>query len=172
MELILVRHTKVAVEGVCYGFSDVDLADTFEEEKDEVLKKVDSTNSVIFSSPLSRCTKLASHISSKYKSDERIKELNFGDWEMKKWDDLSDPEFDVWMNDYINYKCPNGESLLDMKDRVEAFYKGIATGNYDKVILVTHGGVIRLFHHLINGIYLDEIFNIKIEYGDVIKFNG
>ena len=170
MEIILVRHTKVAVKGTCYGFSDVDLADTFEQEKDEVLKKVDSTNTVVYSSPLSRCTKLAHYITSDFKIDDRIKELNFGDWEMKRWDDLSDPEFDDWMNDYINYKCPNGESLLDMKSRVEAFYKEISSGNNDRVIIVTHGGVIRLFNHLINGVALDKIFDIKIEYGEVHTF--
>lgn len=171
MELILVRHTKVAVNGVCYGFSDVELNDTFLQEKEEVLKKVDSTNAVVISSPSSRCTKLASFISSDYKTDDSIKELNFGDWEMKRWDDISDPEFDVWMNDYINYRCPNGESLLDMKSRVEVFYNKITSLNYDKVILVTHSGVVRLFHHLLNDIALDKIFDIKIEYGDVHTFN-
>ena len=167
MEIVLVRHTKVAVSGVCYGFSDVELADTFEQEKEEVLKKVDSSNAVIFSSPSSRCTKLASSISETFETDDRIKELNFGDWEMRKWDDLSDPEFDVWMNDYINHRCPNGESLIDMKNRVEEFYKEISSSKHKKIIVVTHGGVIRLFHHLINEIPLDKIFDLKIEYGGV-----
>ena len=171
MELILVRHTKVAVKGVCYGFSDVNLADTFEREKDEVLKIVDTKGILVVSSPLSRCTKLASYLSSKFQTDKRIKELNFGDWEMKKWDDLSDPKFDIWMNDYINYKCPNGESLLDMKSRVEDFYKEITSKNYNKVIIVTHGGVIRLFYHLIKGVSLENIFDIKIEYGEVHTFS-
>lgn len=171
MELILIRHTKVAVNGVCYGFSDVELNDTFLQEKEEVLTKVDSSNAVVFSSPSTRCTKLASFIYSDYKTDDRIKELNFGDWEMKRWDDISDPEFDVWMNDYINYRCPNGESLLDMKSRVEAFHKEITSLGYDKVILVTHSGVVRLFHHLLNDVVLDKIFDLKIEYGDVHSFN-
>jgi len=74
------------------------------------------------------------------------------------------------MNNYINYRCPNGESLLDMKSRVEDFYKDIISKNYEKVIVVTHGGVIRLFNHLINEVPLDKIFDIKIEYGDVVKF--
>ena len=170
MELILVRHTRVAIKDICYGFADVELADTFEKEKDEVLKKIDSSNAVVFSSTSSRCTKLAKYISEDFKTDARIKELNFGNWELKKWDDLSDPEFDVWMNDYINYRCPNGESLLDMKSRVEDFYKDIISKNHEKVIVVTHGGVIRLFNHLINEVPLDKIFDIKIEYGDVVKF--
>jgi len=171
MEIILVRHTKVAVKGICYGFSNVKLANTFIHEKDEVIAKIDSTNAVVYSSTLSRCIKLAHHISPDFKTDKRIKELNFGDWELKKWNDLSDPEFNTWMNDYISYRCPNGESLLDMKSRVEAFYKYISSQNYNKVIVVTHGGVIRLFHHLINNVPLDEIFDIKIDYGSIHTFS-
>ena len=171
MELILVRHTKVAVDGLCYGFSDVDLADSFIAEKDEVLKKVDSNDAVVISSSSSRCTKLASYISYDYSTDDRIKELNFGDWELKRWDDLSDPEFDVWMNDYVKYKCPNGESLLQMKGRVEDFYKELVSKNYQKVILVTHSGVVRIFHHLLKGIPLEDIFNVEIDYGGVHTFN-
>ncbi len=171
MELILVRHTKVGVDGVCYGFSDVNLADSFEYEKEEVIKKLDFSNSVVISSPSTRCTKLANFISFDYRIDERIKELNFGDWEMKRWDDISDPEFDVWMNDYVNYKCPNGESLLDMKSRVEEFYQELISSKEKKLIIVTHSGVIRLFHHLINNVSLDKIFDFKVEYGGIYTFN-
>jgi len=170
MEIILVRHTKVGISGVCYGFSDVKLANTFEQEKKEVLKKVGLTNAVVFSSPLSRCTKLASSISNTFGTDNRIKELNFGDWEMRKWDNLSDPEFDIWMNDYINYKCPNGESLTEMKNRVEEFYKEILSSKQKKIVVVTHAGVIRIFYHLINGVPLDKIFDLKIEHGGVYNF--
>ncbi len=97
-------------------------------------------------------------------------ELNFGIWEMQKWDEINDERLDTWMNNYIEYRCPKGESLLDMKLRVDDFIKDIKLKNRDLTI-VTHGGVIRLFYHLINKVPLDKIFNLKIEYGDVHKFN-
>lgn len=170
MEIVLIRHTKVASNGVCYGFSDVDVADSFEIEKNEILLKNDFSGIKVISSPLNRCTKLASKISESYKTDHRLKELNFGDWEMQKWDEISDPEFDTWMNNYINYKCPNGESLLDMKSRVEEFYLELISSDLEKVVIVTHAGVIRLFYHLIKGVPLDQIFNLKIGYGDTLTF--
>jgi len=170
MELILIRHTRVATSGVCYGFSDVDLADTFELEKNIIIEKNEFNNTNVFSSTLSRCTKLASSLSSVYTTDDRIKELNFGDWEMQKWDEITDPRFDAWMKDYVNYRCPNGESLIDMKNRVEEFYNELISSEYSKLVVVTHAGVIRLFHHLINGVTLDKMFDIKIDYGEVIRF--
>ena len=41
MKLILVRHTSVAVEkGVCYGRTDVPLADSFPDEAREVKQRL------------------------------------------------------------------------------------------------------------------------------------
>jgi len=54
MRLIVIRHTKVAVEsGICYGQSDVAVADSFEEEKKQVLNRVQNVRfDKIYSSPL------------------------------------------------------------------------------------------------------------------------
>ena len=47
-------------------------------------EKVDLKRVLIFSSSLKRCKKLASQLSKDFIIDSRLKELNFGDWEMKK----------------------------------------------------------------------------------------
>ena len=171
MELILIRHTKVAIEkGICYGQSDISVADTFTMEKDLIIQNLDTSNAKIISSPLKRCTKLANYISKDYHTDNRIMELNFGSWEMQKWDDIKDPRLDIWMNNYIEYSCPNGESLLDMKERVSDFYLDIKQLNQQKLIIITHGGVIKLFYHLIKQIELNKIFDIKVDFGEIHSF--
>ncbi|RUA10953.1 MAG: alpha-ribazole phosphatase [Flavobacteriia bacterium] len=172
MELILIRHTRLKIKkGICYGQSEVPVDKTFEKEKKAILKNLDLSNARTISSPLKRCTKLAGCISENYKTDERIMELNFGDWEMQKWDDIKDPELDIWMNNYIEYPCPNGESLLSMKERVVQFYEDLKLQNQQKWIIITHGGVIRLFYHIIQGVELDKIFNVKIKFGEIHSFN-
>jgi len=171
MELILIRHTRLAIEkGTCYGQSEVPVSSTFEKEKNQILKNITSLDAHIISSPLKRCTKLANCISKKYQIDNRIMELNFGNWEMQKWDEIKDVELDIWMNNYIEHRCPNGESLLDMKDRVQQFYNELKLQNHKKVIIITHGGVIRLLYHLIEGVELDKIFNLKIDFGETHRF--
>ena len=64
MKVTLIRHTKVALpEGTCYGWSDVALADTFEQEaaatKHNLQKNLPFD--AIFSSPLTRARQLAAY---------------------------------------------------------------------------------------------------------------
>ena len=68
MKVTLIRHTKVAVpEGTCYGWSDVALADTFEQEaaatKHNLQKNLPFD--AIFSSPLTRARQLAAYCGSR-----------------------------------------------------------------------------------------------------------
>ena len=86
MEIYLVRHTKVAVPpGIVYGHTDVSLSDSFEEEAAVVRKKVEGICfDAVWSSPLSRCVRLANYCGFRnIQTDDRLKELNFGEWELK-----------------------------------------------------------------------------------------
>ena len=94
MKITLIRHTRVAVEtGICYGWSDVGVAPSFETEASRVKENISNEQfDIVYSSPLSRCRKLAAFCGFHEPIlDDRLKELNFGEWEMKKWDDLTTP---------------------------------------------------------------------------------
>ena len=90
MNLFAIRHTSVAVEpGICYGQTDVPVADSFIVEKEKLAAQLYNVEfDKIYSSPLSRCKLLAENLFQKEQIvfDERLKELNFGDWELKTWD--------------------------------------------------------------------------------------
>lgn len=94
MNVYLIRHTSVAVpQGTCYGQSDVPVKDSFEEEATAVLRQIkDIRFDKVYCSPLSRCVKLAAYCGyPNAEREERIKEIDFGDWEMKKYDEIEDP---------------------------------------------------------------------------------
>ncbi|MBP9602117.1 MAG: alpha-ribazole phosphatase [Lutibacter sp.] len=171
MEIYLVRHTTPAIEkGVCYGQTDLNVAETFEEEVELVLKNLeDRTHSKVFTSPLIRCKKLALKISNQITEDDRLKEINFGDWELLKWDDIDRNELDVWMKDYVNIEVPNGESCLQLFDRNIAFFKEIIQLKHPKTIIVCHAGVIRSILSYINNTNIEDSYNIAIDYGQVFK---
>ena len=40
--------------------------------------------------------------------DNRLKEINFGAWEMQSYDDITDPKLQEWFDDYINVRPPEG----------------------------------------------------------------
>ncbi len=162
MEVYLIRHTAVAVEqGVCYGQKDVDLAITYPEELEEVKKQLEGIEfDAIYASPLTRTKKLATDIfGENIITDERIMELNFGDWEGKVWEEIKDPLLPKWMDDFVNRKCSNGESFVMLRDRVLDFWNEICQKHPRRVVVFTHGGVIRTIQATIKGIKLEESFN-------------
>lgn len=75
-------------------------------------------------------------------------EMNFGEWEMQSWDALPRDALDTWAADPLGFAPPGGESVMQMQARVLAFLRERAE---DDLLLVTHGGVIKLLWGLIHG---------------------
>lgn len=169
MEVYLIRHTKLVVPNeVCYGQSDIETAPTFEEEKDRVLQQLPPDLNLVISSPLSRCLKLARHIPvPQLKTDARLMEMNFGEWELKKWDDIDQKSLKAWMDDYVNIAPPGGESMLQMHERVMECWQEIRKLSHQKIAIVSHSGAIRMILAKERGMPLKSIFDIKATYGSV-----
>lgn len=170
MEIYLIRHTAPLIEkGLIYGRLDVALADSFMKESELVLKQLPDVLDAVYSSPSSRCTLLAGAISSVYQTDGALYELNFGDWEGKTWDGVAGDECDTWMNDFVNCATPNGESMVMMQARVMKFWGNLLLKPFQKVAVVTHGGVIRILLAKYRSVLLKDSFEIKIAMGEVVK---
>ena len=169
MEIYLIRHTTPDIEkSVCYGQSDISIASTFEYEASIVQEKLKNISfDVVYSSPLSRCIELAKMITSNFYTDNRLKELNFGDWELKSWCDIPLTESQYWMDDFVNASTPNGESYLELQERVIDFYKELIIKPYQTVIIVSHAGVIRALLSFLRGIDLKDSFEIRVDYGEI-----
>jgi alpha-ribazole phosphatase len=176
MKLYVIRHTKVAVEsGICYGQSNVGVASSFNAEKEQVAHQVSNVNfDKIYSSPLIRCKQLAEGLfqNKQLVFDARLKELNFGDWELKTWDDIyAQEQGKVWMDNYQTLPTLNGESYPEMVERVSEFLNEISEHKYKNVAVVAHAGVIRIFKSLIEKQSINELFKtFKPAYGSVTKF--
>ena len=176
MKLTLVRHTSVDVPaGICYGSADVPLAPTFRIEMEQIRKKLKmGTFDAVFSSPLSRCTKLACEIvpENDFRIDDRLTELDFGDWEMVDWNVLFESEDGKkWFADYVNTRCPNGESCADLIKRVEMFLNELRQNSHKRVLVFTHAGVIRATMCLLQHKTPEEAFQTPLEYGQITTFN-
>tara|TARA_A100001037_G_scaffold277405_1_gene277436 strand:+ start:66 stop:644 length:579 start_codon:yes stop_codon:yes gene_type:complete len=147
MKLYFLRHTSLNVEiDVFYGQTDLDVSDRFEEEVKLIQKKIKNfnidTNSIkVYSSPLKRCIKLTNKLTENYVVDERIKEMNLGDWEMKRMSSISKKEKLDWENNLLSFKIPNGESNNEFLKRLKSFLEDIFKFNEDALI-VCHAGSI------------------------------
>lgn len=173
MEIYLVRHTSVDVPaGYAYGQTDVPLKPSFEAEADMVKQQLDDlVFDKIWTSPLSRCVKLASHCGFPNAiKEERIKEINFGEWEMKSWEELSsDPRSKEWFDDWINCPAPNGESLMDQYRRISDFIEELRHSGLNRVCLFAHGGVLTCARVYAGEYPLKDAFKNVPPYGTVIK---
>ncbi|MBQ4821750.1 alpha-ribazole phosphatase [Aquimarina sp. MMG016] len=171
MEIHLVRHTTPDIKkGICYGQSNLGVTDSFQSEVEKIhqqipINKIDK----IYSSPLQRCKRLAETFNHQIIFDDRLKELNFGDWELKPWDDINQKEIDPWMKDFVNVQVPNGESYVMLQQRVMEFYKSLYHSSTEKIVIVTHAGPMRALIASLQEIELKDSFSIKIGYGEVIK---
>ena len=147
MKLFFLRHTSLNVDiDVFYGQTDLDVSDRFEEEVKLIQKKIKNfnidTNSIkVYSSPLKRCIKLTNKLTENYIVDQRIKEMNLGDWEMKKMSSISKKEKLDWENNLLSFKIPNGESNNEFLKRLKSFLEDIFKLNEDALI-VCHAGSI------------------------------
>jgi alpha-ribazole phosphatase len=86
--------------------------------------------------------------------DYRLNERDFGIFENKTYKEICDKyplEQKVWEENWIDYKIPCGESVLEAYARVEEFMKFLEKGNYENCLVVTHGGIIRLIYSYILG---------------------
>jgi alpha-ribazole phosphatase len=172
MNLYLIRHTKVDVKPrVCYGQTDVDVAPTFTEEAQKVKEEIqDIPFCKIYSSPLKRCQKLSEFLfADKITFDDRLMELNFGNWEMQEWDKITGSEYHKWMNDYIETPCLNGESFRELHKRVGSFIEDLKKEQFENVAIVAHGGSIRSIILNITNKDLKDAFKTQVDYGEVIK---
>ena len=169
--IYLIRHTKPAVkQGTCYGWTDLDVDSSFPAELSVIKEKTeDFSKFKIFSSPLQRCAKLAQNLADgqDIKYDDRLRELNFGEWEGLIWDKIPQEEMKEWGSDYINKKVPGGESYSQLLDRVKEFWSEINIKN--KTVIVAHDGVLRAILLFLLEMKKENVFRLNLEYGAIIK---
>ena len=170
MELILVRHTSVAVaKGTCYGWTDVALSDTFEQEATltRTALLAYAPFDAAYSSPLSRATRLASFCGFENATlDPRLREMHMGDWEMQRFDEIVDDNLQRWYADYMNVRRTNGEGFPDIYARVSSFLNMLKTQTHRRVVVFAHGGVL-----ICAGIYTG-LFKRENAFDNLTPFGG
>jgi len=173
MLIHLIRHTAVAAPGICYGYTDVPLADTFAAEAAVLKAKllpVPPAGYPVFSSPAARCLALAAEFAADITTDERLREMNFGTWENRPWTELSPAETEPWMADYVTLAPPQGETFRAMQERAAAFLTDLSTAPADATeprLVFSHGGTIRALVCACLEVPLRNAFQLRIDYASV-----
>ncbi len=168
MRLILVRHPKPLHEpGICYGRLDLECEPGAVEAAVARLGAIADTARV-FSSPARRARDLAARLSAEAVVDPRLQELNFGDWEGRRWQDLGREAIEAWNHGLPDSAPPNGETLSAMAARCDAWLKSLKP-SASPALAVTHAGPIRLIQAILRGEPLLSHFSDAIPFAEPIE---
>jgi alpha-ribazole phosphatase len=131
----------------------------------------------IVTSPLQRCADFARQLAEKLDvtvdQDDRLKELYFGTWEGKTASEImlenADRLSQFWQSPQT-FCAPQGEMLVDFESRVIAAWQDIIKRTeYQRILLVTHGGVIRiLLWHLVYQCQ-GNLMEIQVDHAEMIN---
>ena len=171
MKVFLVRHTEVDKEATDWiaGKTNVELTQNGVEQA--ALLAANLTQKIsfdhIYSSPLKRCQHLAqqcSQLSQKpIQIDERLSELDFGEWEGKRLSLLyeQNPALDL-------FSPPGGESVELFSKRVLHFWEEVILNlNAEHVLVVAHGGTNSAILMRLTRSPLDKFWDFMQSYGGV-----
>ena len=188
MMLLLLRHTRPGIaEGICYGRTDVDVADSFAGDAQALLDAVGgamsaaedaalhaenaalpAANAALFSSPLRRCAKLARRLGAP-RFDARLQELDFGAWEARPWSEIDRASLDAWAADIAGWRPPGGESVAELAARAGAFLDELRVSTVSAACLVTHGGVVRTLCARLWGRPLEQACGMVVPFASALK---
>ncbi len=167
--LCLIRHPPVAVPpGVCYGASDVPLAADPQPVAD-ALRPGLPTDFRLVSSPASRCLDLAHMLAPAPLIDDRLTEIDFGDWELRRFDDLPRADIDRWAADAWGFHPPRGESADAMARRVRAAWLDFGAASPDSWVIVSHGGPLRVIAGTLLGLPREDWLGIDCPQGGLLR---
>lgn len=148
--LYLVRHgqTDWNLAGRLQGQTDIPLNDTGRQQAEEARQRLSGVHfDAVYSSPLIRAVETAVLVSGwpreRICTDERIKEIAFGDWEGQAPRTLG-PEFANFFADPAHFvPAAGGESLPDLMKRVSAFTEYVKQAHQGQTVLaVSHGAAL------------------------------
>jgi alpha-ribazole phosphatase len=149
MRIFLVRHgqTDANLEGRYCGWTDIPLNDDGRTQA-LALRPLVARRSfeAVYASPLSRAAETAALLVGPdvgIVREDALKEHHFGRFEnlTRKEIAAAEPvEYERWMNDFIGYRFPGGESSLDLYDRIAAFGAELVKRHAGDILVVSHMG--------------------------------
>jgi alpha-ribazole phosphatase len=178
MDVVLIRHPAVNVDaGICYGNSDVPLAAGPETSAEALAVRLATLQvpapRVVLTSPLTRCATVAAALSNNFgctaSSDDSLKEMDFGTWELQRWDDIDRALIDAWAADFEGARVHGGESVAQFVTRVRTWFDVFEqTRELSPAYVVTHAGVMRVIAALTLGLTVDVCLQWALDAGAVV----
>lgn len=171
-QIDLLRHGECEGGDIFRGHFDARLTAAGLQRMQTVATASKTTWQTVLSSPLQRCRQFAEGLApctATVVTDARLQEMSFGDWDGKKIADIwrdDEARISAWSRDPTAVTPPNGEPLAEVNQRVASFLTDcISAYAGQKILLVTHGGIIRVSLTHLLGMPLAHTNRWEVPYG-------
>lgn len=164
----LLRHGQTEYQakrkGILYRRGEkIELTEKGREQIKKAAEKLGKENiDIIFSSDVYRTKETSEIVGKKIKKkvsfDERLREIDFGDFHGKSKKSYRNYFLDA---DRFSKRPPNGESWGDVAKRLKSFLKEVEKENRNKnILIVSHGDALLLLSGIMKGEALGNRFNL------------
>lgn len=166
--LYIIRHCEALgnINNTFQGSVDEDITEKGQKQLDCLSERCKGfIFDVIYTSPLIRAVKTA-RAANKYHrlkiiTEPAFSEIKGGEYEGCKWEELPKlfpVTYNLWKNDFANFKTEKGESMKQVYDRVSIGAMRVVRENKDKnILIVSHGCAIRNLCCYLRGLSLERI---------------
>ncbi|QHF46168.1 histidine phosphatase family protein [Pseudomonas sp. S35] len=176
LHLDLLRHGETELGGGLRGSLDDALTATGWEQMRAAVVAQGPWDRLI-SSPLQRCARFADELGARLKVpvslEKDLQELHFGAWEGQSAAALMETDAEglglFWADPY-GFTPPEGEPVSEFSERVlgavSRLYRAYAG---ERVLLISHGGVMRLLLAQARGLPREQLLNVEVGHGGLFS---
>lgn len=180
--IYLARHGEVVNHGVYNGQADVGITDAGVRQMERLRDFLKDKNlSAVYSSDLLRTVRGAEIIAEPHglrpKSFPQLREMHFGRWQGLRYQEVLErypADIPQWTNNLENFRIPDGESVMDMRDRaMPKLQELIDHHRGQEFALVCHGALNRLIIAEALHLPLSHLLRIEQDYGclNIIEYS-
>jgi len=181
LKFFLMRHVETTgnAENRFAGVTETEYTPKGQKQFETIVhKKADGIDvDASYASPISRARKIAEKIGEKkdlpVHVEDALKEMNFGIFENMHYKEVEkkhEAAFRSWCDDYLHYKIPDGDNLIEFHQRVACFVDRIKEQE-GSALIVCHGGPIQsMITHLL-GLSIEQRWLFHIPLGGMVEIH-
>ncbi|MHC8408221.1 alpha-ribazole phosphatase family protein [Pseudomonas sp. TMB3-21] len=178
LRLDFLRHGETELGGGLRGSLDDALTDKGWAQMRAAVVEQGPWNRLI-SSPLQRCARFAEALGAQLdlpvQLEKDLQELHFGAWEGQSAAALMETDADAlgsfWADPYA-FTPPQGERVADFSSRVLAAVERLhAAYAGERLLLISHGGVMRLLLAQARGLPREQLLNVAVGHGAMFSLS-
>lgn len=172
----IIRHGEPEGGRVFRGHTDHHLTELGIEQFKQRTQRLGHTWQQVISSPLTRCKQSAELLATAQniplQIEPNLAEIHFGEWENKCVDTLMAEEniSQLWQ-DPMNFCAPQGEPTAALQQRTLLAWNDLLKAHQgQRVLVVTHGGVIRMLAQHLLELTPSAMNKLSLPYAAVMSF--